>query len=368
MLARVGDKPGRAEPRLAEEASNHVPTCGGGSLRRSGALGVLVMVIGAMLGPAPALAADPPVLRSYEGTTSAGDAIRISTTARDGVVRFVAVGIEGSASCDGGTTVAFAHGLDLGPRGVVLTGGRLDLKGVFFSEATFLEGTLDSRVGAGTVTHLFAALDTAEEPMLCSTGELTWTVDRIMDRTAARTLERLVARADTLVIERSNGVREISRLGPVVDRDAIAVRERLRSYEGRTAAHQPLFVVTSKRSEGVVLLELGVAWELACDDGSAIGLGFFILFAGEPLDPGRVDYHVTAPELALHVGGRLGLHSGSGNTSSVVPALTTDLQAQACRSGELGWRAWRTDQGAFRAETIPAGQRSRSARNDRTLG
>lgn len=336
-------------------------------MRRSGVLGVLVMVIGVVLGPAPALATDPPVLRSYEGTTSAGDVIRIFTTARDGgVVRFLAAGIEGAASCDDGTTIAFAHGLDLGPRGVVLTGSGLDVEGVGFSEATFLEGTLGSKAGSGTITHLFAALDATEEPMLCTTGELTWTVDRIVDQTAARMLERLIASADTLVSEPSNGLREISRLAPVTDDATVALRERLRSYEGRTSAHDPLFVVTSKRPEGVVLLELGFGWELACDDGATLGLGFFILFAGEPLDPGRLDYHVTAPELALHVGGRLGPHTGSGTTSSVVPALTADLQAQACRSGELDWRAWRTDPGASRARGDPSGRRRSGGHPSRT--
>jgi hypothetical protein len=47
------------------------------------------------------------------------------------------------------------------------------------------------------------------------------------------------------------------------------------------------------------------------------------------------------------VNGRLGPHAGDGTTSGVVPALTADLDAQACRSGELTWRAWRIDPGAL---------------------
>jgi hypothetical protein len=127
---------------------------------------------------------------------------------------------------------------------------------------------------------------------------------------------------------------------------AAPLRERLRTYEGRTSARQPLFIITARRPEGVVLIELGFAWDLACEDGGAVGLGFFILFAGEPLELGRVDYNSTGPELALHVNGHLGPHSGSGTTSVVMPSLTPELQAQACRSGVLTWEAWRIDAGA----------------------
>jgi len=45
------------------------------------------------------------------------------------------------------------------------------------------------------------------------------------------------------------------------------------------------------------------------------------LFAGERLEPGRVDYDASAPEQALHVSGSLGPHSGSGTTSTAMPAL-----------------------------------------------
>jgi hypothetical protein len=106
-------------------------------------------------------------------------------------------------------------------------------------------------------------------------------------------------------------------------------------------------IATGKRDGTVQLFDLGIGWELTCEDASSITLGFFILFAGEPLEPGRLDYDVSAPELALHVNGRLGPHAGEGTTSGVVPALTADLEAQACRSGDLTWRAWRTDPGAL---------------------
>ncbi len=289
--------------------------------------------------PAPASAA-PSTLRIYEGTTSAGGTIVLFSTFRNGVTRFRAVGLEDAATCEDGTSVPFGHGFDLVPRGIRLEQGQLEVEHVGFSDAFFLAGTLGTRMGSGTITHLFAGLDAAEEPQLCTTGELTWTVERA-------TLDQGTAQA--VVAKIVHGVTETSWLaGSGIPSRALAapLRERLRTYEGRTSARQPLFIITARRPEGVVLIELGFTWDLACEDGGAVGLGVFILFAGEPLEPGRVDYDASAPEIALHVNGQLDPHSGSGTTSAVMPALTADLQAQACRTSDLTWEAWRTDAGA----------------------
>ena len=48
---------------------------------------------------------------------------------------------------------------------------------------------------------------------------------------------------------------------------------------------------------------------------------------------------------ALHVHGQLGAHLGSGTVTLKWPALTDDLQAQLCVSGEQTWELWRTDAG-----------------------
>lgn len=291
--------------------------------------------------PAPATAA-PSSLRIYEGTTSAGGTIVLFSTFRNGVTRFRAVGLEDAATCEDGTSVPFGHGFDLVPRGIRLEQGQLEVEHVGFSDAFFLAGTLGTKMGSGTITHLFAGLDATEEPQLCTTGELTWTVERA-------TLVRDQGTARAVVAKIVDGVTETSWLaGSGVPLHALAAprRERLRTYEGRTSARQPLFIITARRPEGVVLIELGFAWDLACEDGGAVGLGVFILFAGEPLEPGRVDYDASAPEIALHVNGQLDPHSGSGTTSAVMPALTADLQAQACRTSDLTWEAWRIDAGA----------------------
>jgi hypothetical protein len=314
-------------------------------VRRSATLGVLAMTAAAWLIAVPgSAAADPPVLRTYEGTTSAGDAIQIFATARRGVARFQSVGLEGTATCEDGSTVAFAHGFDLGTPGIPIVEGALDLENVGFADAFFLAGTLGTRMGSGTLTHLFAALDAAEEPQVCTTGEITWSVARVFgigDEAAG----------PILTVETA-GVVETAALpgatAPAPGTSTPLAVERLRSYEGRTSARFPMFAVTSRRDGGIVLHELGVGWELACEDGSSVALGLFIFFAGEPLDPGRIDYDVTAPEIAFHVNGVLGPHAGEGTTTGILPALTPDLGAQGCRSGDLTWTMWRTDAGARR--------------------
>jgi hypothetical protein len=312
-------------------------------VRRKFAFALLAMTVAVSLAPPPTpAAAAARVLRVYEGTTSAGGTIVLYSTFRDGGTRFQAIGLEDAATCEDGTSVPFGHGFDLSPRGIRLEQGQLDVEYVGFSDAFFLTGTLGTKMGSGTITHLFAALDASEEPQLCTTGELTWTVRRVP-------LANLEGPAGTIVTKVVDGVTETSRLGgsgvPLRSTHA-PLRERLRTYEGRTSARQPLFIITARRPEGVVLIELGLAWDLACEDGGAIGLGIFILFSGEPLDPGRVDYDVSEPEIAFHINGILGPHSGSGTTSAVMPALTQDLQAQACRSSVLTWNAWRIDAGA----------------------
>ncbi len=309
--------------------------------KRLAAIVAFVLILDA--GAAPASATRPPAVRAYEGTTSAGDVIRMFAVAQGGEVRFQGVGLEGAAACDDGAAAPFAHGIDVGPDGIPLEGGALEIHDVAFSQASFLSGTLGAKAGSGTITHLFAALDADEQAQLCTTGEDTWTVARV-PLTGAGT------RSSALLSRSVGDVTETASLDPRAARPAAetaAARLRLRTYEGRTSAGAPLSVATGKRDGDVQLFDLGIGWDLACEDASSITMGFFILFAGEPLDPGRLDYDVSAPELALHVNGRLAPHAGEGTTSGVVPALTADLGAQACRSGDLTWRAWRIDPGAL---------------------
>ena len=274
--------------------------------------------------------------RLYEGTTSDGGTIVLITSVDDGAVRFQALGLSATTTCEDGSTLAMDRGIDLSPVGVPIDPAALAITEVTFADAFQLSGRLGSKAGGGTVRLTAATLDLDEEPQRCSTGDLQWSAARVALAGTA-TLE-----APVRIVDRSTGVTTL--IGRSVETSARAA-ERLRNYTGRTSAGHRMFVVTQKRPEGVVMHELGIAWHLACDDGRALDLGFFIFFAGEPLEPGRLDHDVSAPELAFHVNGRLGSHTGDGTTTSIIPALTEDLEAEGCRTGDVTWRAWRTDPG-----------------------
>lgn len=312
---------------------------GGSALRRPIAVIACLAAAAALLVPSPAAAASPTRIRHYAGVTSEGDAFAITTVVRAGVVRLREVSINGTAACEDGTLFEFGHGLGFAARGPLISDGQLQYEDIAFSDAFFLLGRLGSKGGSGTVTHLFAALDALEEPQVCTTGELTWQVQRVPESNAVV--------SDVIVTKVVDGVTSTIRFGSTTTPAAQEAEGRIRSYEGRTSARDPLFVITIKHPETVALLELGFGWELACDDGTSIGLGFFILFAEEPLEPQRLDYDIAAMELALHIHGGLGSHGGSGTTTTTIPALTADLHAQGCRTGDLTWRVWRTDPGAL---------------------
>ena len=273
----------------------------------------------------------------YQGSTSDGGSIFLSTSVEDGVVRFQSLGLSVDATCEDGTTLHLDRGIDLSPTGVPIDPAAIEVSEVTFADAFSLTGRLGSKAGGGTVSLITASLDADEEPQVCSTDDLAWHADRIS------VVGVPFASPAVRFVDRSTGVTtSVGR--PVASSDRPA--ERLRNYAGRTSAGYRMFVVTQKRPDGLVMHELGIAWHLPCDDGTTVlDLGFFIFFAGEPLEPGRLDHDVSAPELAFHVNGRLGSHTGDGTTTSIVPALTEDLQAQGCRSGDVTWRAWRTDAG-----------------------
>ncbi len=299
----------------------------------------------ALLAVSPVGAATTRV-RHYAGETSAGDRFRISTATTDGVVTLHGITVDGVAMCDDGTSFDFSHGIRFGVGGPVLANRRVEVEEIFFSEAFLLSGRVGARAGAGTVTHVFASLDAAERPQLCTTGELSWTVQHV-----PKPLDTAARPVTTTVVD---GVELVTRTGTTPASSAAVGDVRLRSYEGRMSSRDPLFIITAKHPDRVSLVELGFGWNLACDDGTSVDLGFFILFGDQPLDPGRLDFDIPGGSggFALHIHGGLGTHAGSGATSTTMAALTTDLQAQACRTGDLTWRAWRTDPGAGPSHVI----------------
>ena len=306
-------------------------------MRRSLVVVLLVSLASVWVGSVPAVGAPRVVVRSYVGTTATGGTIRLFTKVRDGIVRFQAIGLEDTATCDDGSALTFAHGVDRSPHGVPMDGTSVALQETTFAEAFTLTGTIGTRVASGTITHLFASLDPNEDAQLCSTGELTFTAEREL-------ADAPVDASALLVVDGPSGSSLVG-LAPPAREDvsaATALRERLRNYEGTTSASMPIFLTTAKTATAVELRELGFSWHLDCEDTiSSVDLGFFIFFAGEIVQDERISYGASAPEIALHIDGRLGAHRGAGTTSITMPALTEDLQAQACRSGDLTWTAER---------------------------
>lgn len=304
-------------------------------------MGIVALAAAASLVAAvPAAGATQRRIRSYAGETSQGGAIVFETSVRDGRVRLLSVGLEGTSTCDDGASSDFASGIAWGG-GLPMPDGRIDVRQSFINDALLIRGRLGMHRGSGTIETIVAALDEAELPQICTTGELTWSVERVsgqvslgLEGSGVATMERDGVMKSFRVLPAEAGASRAPSAG------------RLRSYEGRTSARDRLFISTLKRPESLSLVELGFEWRLGCDDQSTIGLGFFILFAEEPLELGRLDYDLSAPQIALHVHGRLGLHAGEGTTSALVPALAEDLSAMGCRTGDLTWTAWRTDAGA----------------------
>ena len=108
-------------------------------------------------------------------------------------------------------------------------------------------------------------------------------------------------------------------------------------------------VGTRRTEAGVDVLDFDWGYELACDDGTEFAGGSGYGFGGGlAMPPGRLDMdfvYVGPGGDALHVHGQLGAHLGSGTVTLTMPALTDDLQAQLCVSGEQTWELWRTDAG-----------------------
>lgn len=175
-----------------------------------------------------------------------------------------------------------------------------------------------------------AGLDTADEPQLCTTGDLSWTMSRSAIATGVRPVD--AGAVLVRVVPGGTWSAAIVHDGPATI--ATSRAPRLRNYDGEMSG-DPMFVVTERRPAGVVLNELGLARELDCDDGSSIGLGLFIFFAGEPLEPGPPGSRHLGSDARLHLHGTLDGHLGGGTTCTIVPALTVDIDAQGRRTGDV---------------------------------
>lgn len=174
----------------------------------------------------------------------------LSTSGRGGVVRFQGIGLATDAACTDGTSLPVENGLDLSPRGLAMNSRTLDIECTFFSDAFFLSGSLGPRSGSGTIRYVAAALDATDEPQLCTTGDVSWTVSRSADATAVRPVD-----AGTVLAQEVAGGARFTALDagdaettPTPARTGTA--PRLRSYEGEMSSGDPMFVVTERRVRG----------------------------------------------------------------------------------------------------------------------
>ena len=264
-------------------------------------------------------------LRVYRGETSQGQRMRIVTyTDRTGTwVKTLRLGRAVTLGCEDGSETEgwwFDRGLE---REIPVAEGRFAYDNLSWWQATHVHGRLGPRDGSGTLLDAQAVLVAGEQAQLCTSDELTWDVERVVE--AART-PALATRA---------------RL--VTGAKAGAGSSDPRDYEGRTSQGGKMSISVGTAGG---FLSLGYPRTLGCDDGSELRWTWGMTFFGVATSGARLDLDLVSPRDALHVHGRLGVREGAGTLTETAPALTADERAaQICTTGELTWRVWRIDEG-----------------------
>jgi hypothetical protein len=328
--------------------------------------GVAGLMVLSVLVPAVASAGGQDVrFRHYRGETSQGGTMSVTTfvtgtTTMLDSVYFGSVTLD----CEDGTQLQYGMGYGWGG-GLPMPAERIDVDYVSVFDAIHVHGRLGVHGGSGTLSYTIPALTADEQgAQLCTTGELTWQ----LQRTAAATSSLPAADVRTLTTSGPQGTtRTVITSGPegttrtvitsgaegttrtVVTSAAktAAGTSHLRRYRGRTSQSYPMNVTTGKVDSTIELRSLKTGMSLDCEDGTGSGwIAGWCFGPGWTLPPARLDFDWVSTEEAMHVHGRLGTHVGSGTASDTIAALTADEQARLCTTGELTWRAWRTDAGA----------------------
>jgi hypothetical protein len=329
----------------------------------AGLAGLMVLSV---LVPAVASAGGQDVrFRHYRGTTSQGGTMSVTTfvTGATTMLDSVYFGLV-TLECEDGTQVQYGMGYGWGG-GLPMPAERIDVDYVSVFDAIHMHGRLGVHGGSGTFSYTIPALTADEQgAQLCTTGELTWQ----LQRTAAATSSLPAAGVQTLTTSSPQGTtrtiitsgadgttRTVVKSGPegttrgviTSGAKAAAGTSHLRKYRGRTSQSYPMNVTTAKVDSTIELRSLKTGMSLECEDGTGSGwIAGWWFDPGLTLSPARLDYDEVGPQGAMHVHGRLGTHVGSGTASNASAALTADEQAQFCTTGELTWRMWRTDAGA----------------------
>ena len=319
----------------------------------AGLAGLMVLFV---LVPAAASAGDKDKhSRYYRGETSQGEPVIAKTHVEDatrlGQITFSSVTI----NCEDGTQLQGSMGISWA---LPMSAGRFDFDDVFSWGARHLHGRLGVYGGSGTFSFTWPALTADEQAQLCTTGELTWQVERTAAKVAAvpssEAQTRITVGADgtmRTVTSGTQGIRTVITSGPdgtmstaVTSGTKTATgASHLRNYDGRTSQALGMFVDTEVGST-IKVRALGVEWSVGCEDGTQFDdQTNWVPFT---VPPARLDLDYLLLYGAAHIHGRLGTHVGSGAASHAVPTLTADEQAQLCTTGDLTWRAWRVDAGA----------------------
>ena len=141
------------------------------------ALGIAVLACLLVLGiAAPAHAA--PSLRLYRGETSQEHNIRFVVVKTDAgrFVREMDI-LEISLTCEDQTTLDFGFGFGFGGGQVPIIDRAFSFDEVVGEMAIHISGELGSLQGQGTLSLTMAQLTPDEQAQLCTTGDLTWSVE-----------------------------------------------------------------------------------------------------------------------------------------------------------------------------------------------
>jgi hypothetical protein len=147
-------------------------------MRKRSALGIAVLV-GVLILASVAPASAAPRLRLYRGETSQGEVMRF-VVARTDDGRFVRrFDLSAALACEDQTTIGFGITSFLARTEVPVTDGAFSYDVNYGDLAIHLAGHLGPLQGEGTASLVHATLTSDEQAQLCTTGDLTWTVEFI---------------------------------------------------------------------------------------------------------------------------------------------------------------------------------------------
>jgi hypothetical protein len=150
------------------------------------AIAILASVL-VLASAAPASAATR--VRVYRGETSQEHIIKFQVARTDAGRRYLRQmdARNLTATCEDGTTQSFGFGYGFGgPYVRIAEGGTFSYEDVSSFSAFRLEGRLGSMSGEGTLSYTFPALTDDEQAQVCTTGDLTWTVEYVRTITRPR--------------------------------------------------------------------------------------------------------------------------------------------------------------------------------------